>query len=112
LGQLFGVGAKVDYHHVAYLFAIAMGIVSSGAIGSLWAIAADEAPSLDMLEEADLWMPLRIIVVVLSGPTTLIINSFWWLIEKPIVGLVMLAAGLSWSFFQGVVILTQVFGAT
>jgi hypothetical protein len=49
-------------------------------------------------------------VIVLSGPTTLMMNSCWWLIERPLVGVVMLLAGLSWSFFQGVFILTQLFG--
>lgn len=106
------MGLGLDYHQVAYLFAIAAGIVSSGAIGSLWATATDEAPHFGMLEESDLWTPIRVLVVVLSAPTTLIVNSFWWMIERPSVGLLMILAGLGWSFIQGVVILTQIFGAT
>ncbi len=102
----------LEYQQVAYLFAIAMGLVSSGAIGSLWATATDEAPHFGMLEEADLWTPIRTIIVILSAPTTLIVSSFWWFIESPLIGLAMILAGLGWSFIQGVVILTQVFGAS
>jgi hypothetical protein len=105
-------GAHVDYQHVAYLFAFAAGIISSGAIGSLWAMAADEAPNIARLEEDDLLNPIRALVLVASAPTTLIVNSFWYLIDRPWLGLLMLLAGLAWSFVQGVFIMTQIFGVT
>jgi hypothetical protein len=111
-GTAFRLGLGLDYQQVAYLFAIAAGIVSSGAIGSLYACATDEAPHFGMLEEADLWTPIRVLVVIFSAPTTLIVNSFWWFIESPPIGLLMILAGLGWSFIQGVVILTKIFGAT
>ena len=99
-------------HHVAYLFAIATGIVSSGAIASLWAILVGEAPSFRLLADDDIFIPIKIPVVILSGPTTLIMDAAWWLIERPMVGLLMLLGGLGWSFVQGVVILTRIFGVT
>jgi hypothetical protein len=102
----------VDVQQVAYLFAIATGIVSSGMIGSLWAVLTDEAPHFEMLVEGDYLTPIKAPVVLLSGPTTLIVNSFWWFIERPAIGLLMFIGGLAWSFVQGVFILTQLFGAT
>jgi hypothetical protein len=102
----------VDVHQIAYLFAIATGIVSSGAIGSLWAALTDEAPSFNWLGDDGYLTPVRAPIILLSGPTTLIVNSCWWFIERPIVGLGMLLAGLAWSFVQGVFILTQVFGVS
>lgn len=102
----------MEVHQIAYLFAIATGVVSSGAIGSLWAALTDEQPSFKMLSDGDYLTPLKAPVVLLSGPTTMIVNSVWWFIEKPLVGLAMLLAGLAWSFVQGVFILTQIFGAT
>jgi hypothetical protein len=102
----------VDVHQVAYLFAIATGIVSSGAIGSLWAMLTDEAPSFRLFASGDEMTPLRAPVLVLSGPTTLIVDSFWWMIERPALGIAMFLGGLAWSFIQGVFILTQIFGAT
>ena len=102
----------MDVHQVAYLFAFATGIVSSGAIGSLWAIASGEAPSFRLLTESDLLTPIKIPVALLSAPTTLLIDAMWWMIERPLIGLLLLLAGLSWSFIQGVFILTQVFGVT
>ena len=96
--------------HIAYLFAIATGIVSSGAIGSLWAMASGEAPSFKMLGDGDFLIPLKVPVVIFSAPTTLIMDSLWWLFERPLVGLFMMLIGLSWSFVQGVFILTRIFG--
>jgi hypothetical protein len=102
----------VDVHQVAYLFAIATGIVSSGAIGSLWAAATNEAPHFGLLRDGDILTPIKLPVVILSGPTTLLVNSFGWLLENPVIGVLMLLGGLGWSFFQGVFILTQIFGIT
>lgn len=102
----------MDVHQVAYMFALATGIVSSGAIGSLWAAVTDEPPSFKMLADGDYLTPIKAPVVFLSGPTTMIVSSFWWFIERPIVGLAMLLGGLTWSFLQGVFILTQIFGAS
>ena len=102
----------MDYQQVAYLFAMAAGLVSSGAIGSLWALATDEAPNFRRLEDDDLYTPMRIVALVFSGPTTLIVESFWYLIDKPWLGIVMLLLGLVWSFIQGVFIMSQIFGVT
>ena len=99
-------------HHIAYLFAVATGIVSSGAIGSLWAVATGEAPELAQLEEADLLTPIRALVIVFAAPATLLVNSLWYLIDRPLWGLALLLAGLGWSFVQGVTIMTQIFGVT
>jgi hypothetical protein len=102
----------VDVHLVACFFAIATGIVSSGAIGSLWAAATFEAPHFGLLRDGDLLTPIKVPVVVLSGPTTLLVQSFKAAIDRPLLGIGMLLAGLAWSFIQGVFILTQLFGIT
>ena len=103
---------NVDYHQIACLFAVAAGIISSGATHSLWVLAVDEAPDLQQFEEPDLLTPLRALVLVFSAPTRLIVNSFWYLIDRPWLGLLMLLLGLAWSFVQGVFIMSQVFGVT
>ena len=102
----------MQVQHIAFLFAIATGIVSSGVIGSLWAIASGQAPSFKLLGDGDFLIPLKVPVVLFSAPTTLIMDSLWWLFEKPLIGLFMFLAGLSWSFIQGVFILTRIFGVT
>ena len=102
----------MDYHYVAYLFAVVAGIVSSGAIGSLWAVTTNEAPIFSGLDEPDLWTPLRAFVLVFSAPTTLLIFGMFYAISKPLLGFAIMALGLGWSFFQGVFILTQIFGVT
>ena len=106
------MGLVLVAHHIAYLFAIATGIVSSGAIASLWAIASGETPSFKLLGDGDFLIPFKVPVVIFSAPTTLIMDALWWMFERPVLGFLMLLAGLGWSFVQGVFILTRIFGVT
>ena len=105
-------GIVLNIHWVAYAFAVAAGVVSSGAIGTLWALASDEELGLYALEHADLLTPFRAIAFVFSAPTLLIITSTYGFFKRPLTALVMLMLGLALSFVQGVVLLTQFFGVT
>jgi hypothetical protein len=102
----------MDVQHLAYLLALAVGIVSSGIVGNAWALVTGETPRLgDVLDpDPTILTPFRVIAAVLSAPTTILLDGFWWLIAQPLIGLPIIAAGLVWSFLQGVFILTQVFG--
>ena len=102
----------MSYQDLAYLYALAVGLTAAGLVSSLWTIATDEEVELSLLLDPypTLVTPLRVMAVLAAGPVTLVYNSVWHLIDRPPLGLVMLVAGLSWSFFQGVFILTQVFG--
>ena len=102
----------MDVHHIAYLCAIATGLVSSGAIGSLWAITSGEAPEFRSLPDDDILTPFRIPAIIFSGPTTLLMIAVRKILENPPLGLITLLTGIIWSFFQGVFILTQIFGVT
>ena len=98
--------------HATWLFALAVGIISSGLVGNAWAMATGEAPSLgDILDpNPTLLTPFRVIATLFSAPTTILLDGFWWLIAQPLLGVPIVIAGLIWSFLQGVFILTQVFG--
>lgn len=97
-------------HLIAYVFAIATGIASSGAIASLWAVATDEAPHFRNLTEGGVFAPLRVPVVVFTAPTNLMTEAWRWMGERTLIGFLMFCGGITWSFFQGVFILTQIFG--
>lgn len=96
----------------AHLFAVLLGIVSSGLVGSLWELATGEELRLRDVLDADptLLTPLRVLAIVFSAPTIVLMNAFAWMIRQPIIGVPLSLAGLVWSFLQGVFILTQVFG--
>jgi hypothetical protein len=98
--------------HAVWLFALLVGIASSGLIGSAWAMASGETPRLQHLldPEPTLVTPVRVFAVLFSAPTTILVDGFWWLIEQPLFGVPIISAGLVWSFLQGVFILTQLFG--
>ena len=102
----------MNVHMAAYVFAIAAGIVSSGVIGTLWTMATDEEPGLNALATADLLTPVRALATVFSAPTTLMVNSSYDLFDRPLIGIAIWLLGLTLSFFQGVVLLTQVFGVS
>ncbi|MCA0432595.1 MAG: hypothetical protein LCH46_04970 [Proteobacteria bacterium] len=101
----------VDYH-LAWLLAIVVGIVSSGVVASSWRLATDEELALrDLFDPLpSLMTPFRVAAIIISAPVIVLADAFWWLIERPLVGLPILAAGLVWSFMQGVFILSHVFG--
>ncbi len=102
----------MEMQHLAYLLAMAVGIVSSGLVSSLWEIATDENLQLgDILDPAPtLLTPLRVMVVIWSAPIIVLVDAFWWIIAKPLFGVPLVVVGLVWSFLQGVFILTKVFG--
>ena len=105
-------GSALDIHWVAYVFAVAAGFVSSGCIGTRWALAWHEEPNLHALEHVDLLTPFRAVAFVFSAPTRLIITSIHGFLNRPLATLGMLIVGLALSFVQGVVVLTQFFGVT
>jgi hypothetical protein len=94
------------------LFAIAVGFVSAGVMGSLWKLMFDEEPSYDLLFDLNPTMltPFRALAVVFSAPSVVGERAIWWMIAQPLIGVPLLAIAAGWSFLQGVVILTQVFG--
>jgi hypothetical protein len=111
----FGSGVCVmDMQGLAFLAALAVGIVSSGVIGSVWSLATGEEARLGQLfdRQPGVLTPFRVFAALFSAPTTILLDGFWWLIAQPVFGVPILVAGLVWSFLQGVFILTQLFGFT
>jgi hypothetical protein len=98
--------------HAAALFAIAAGFVSSGLVGSAWQLAFDEEPLLSRLLDAHptFLTPLRVLAIIFAAPTTVLLRAFSDLIDRPFLGVPVFAAAVAWSFFQGVFVLTQIFG--
>ena len=97
--------------YLVYIYAVAVGIVAAGITGSMWAMATGERPRFGLLLEPSAIAPLRALVVVAYAPL-LILLAAWRFVESPIVGMLLIAASLGWSFLQGVFILTQFFGVT
>ena len=103
---------RMEMQQAAQLLAVAVGIVSSGLVSSLWEIATEENLQLgNLLDPAPTFLtPLRVLAIVLSAPIIVLVDAFWWMLAKPVFGVPLVMAGLVWSFLQGVFILTKVFG--
>ena len=102
----------MEMQHLAYVMAMVVGIVSSGIVGSAWHLATGEDVRLrDILDAQPTGLtPFRVLAAVFSAPTKILLDGLWWMIAQPVLGVPILALGFVWSFLQGVVILTKVFG--
>ena len=101
----------MEISYPVYLCAIAVGIVAAGVTGSMWAMATGESPRFGLLLEPSAMAPVRALVVVAYAPLMILLWA-WRFIDRPIAGMLLVAASLGWSFLQGVFILTQFFGVT
>lgn len=101
----------MDMVYLAYLFAVAVGIVTAGLTASLWTLVVGEEPRFDLLLAPSAIAPLRALVVVISAPLLLLLAA-WRYMGSASVGMLLVALSLGWSFLLGVFILTQFFGVT
>ena len=101
----------MEISYPVYLYVIAVGIVAAGVIGSMWAMATGESPRFGLLLEPSAIAPVRALVVVAYAPLLILLTA-WRFVGSPILGMLLVAASLGWSFLQGVFILTQFFGVT
>ena len=95
---------------VLYVYAVAVGFVSAGLIGSGWALVTGARPGFQLLLEPSIFVPFRTAAVVFHAPLMVLDRGLVNVAERPAIGIVMIAASLGWSFLQGVFILTQIFG--
>ncbi len=100
----------MNFQLTTYVFAVVAGVVFSGIIATLWALATDELPGLNALERFDFLSPVRAVAFVFCTPTTLIVKSAYQFFNRPLFAVVLLLIGLALSFVQGVVVFTQIFG--
>jgi hypothetical protein len=95
-----------------WLLAGVTGLVAAGLTGSAWAMFTGENPRLWMLREYRTDLPLRALVLVGYAPLAVTQAGLGDINRNPVFAFMVMATGLLWSFFQGVFILTAVFGFT
>jgi ABC-type nitrate/sulfonate/bicarbonate transport system permease component len=93
-----------------YVYAVAVGFVSAGIIGSGWALMTGDRPQFRLLLEPSVFVLFRTLAVVVHAPLIMLCNGFWKFLANPAFGSILIAASLGWSFLQGVFILSQFFG--
>lgn len=95
-----------------WVFAGITGLVTAGLIGSSWAIFTGEHPRIWMLHKYSMAMPLKVVALCGYAPLAVTKAGLDDAERNPFFGLLLVAIGLLWSFFQGVFILTTFFGFT
>lgn len=93
-----------------YMATVAVGLTAAGLIRSGWHLATGEVLVYRLPQEPGLLLPLRSLAGALAGPVQLLFFSLRRLEVSPVQSALLIALSLLWSFFEGVFILTQVFG--
>ena len=102
----------MELYHFVWVMAGIAGLTVAGLIGNGWAMLTGEEPRLWMLSEYSITTPVRALVLVGYAPLAVTKAGLSDIDHNPAFGLLLLATGLLWSFFQGVFILTTFFGLT
>lgn len=96
---------------LSFLYVCATGFVVAGITLNLWEILTGRKVTLSLLGEASIWMPLRVMAIVLSAPLLVMSRAVrqrmllqdtrngWWLLAGVSTGL---------SFVHGVVTLVAI----
>jgi hypothetical protein len=100
----------METQYFAYLFAIAVGLVSAGIMGSIWTLVAGGELRPALPRQVGVDTTLRTLAICVNAPLAMVRIGLWYLNRNPIMALTIVTIGLGWSFLQGVFILTQVFG--
>ena len=102
----------MQLYHFVWVLAGITGLTAAGLIGNGWAMLTGEEPSIWMLSSYSIATPLRVVALVTYGPLGVVKAGLEDIDYNPVFGMMALAAGLLWSFLQGVFILTTFCGFT
>ncbi len=100
----------METQYFAYLFAIAVGLVSAGIMRSLLALVTGKELRPALPHRAGFDATFKMLAIGVCAPLAMVRTGLWYLTRNPVFALIILCVGLGWSFLQGVFILTQIFG--
>ena len=98
--------------HFIWMLAAITGLTAGGLAGNGWAMVTGRRPDIWMLSEHSVSMPLKVLALITYAPLALVRNGLSSIDSNPVFAMLVMIAGLFWSFIQGVFILTQFFGFT
>ena len=102
----------MEFYHFVWLLAGLTGLTAAGLAGNGWALATGRKPDIWLLSEYSVATPLRLLALVTYAPLATVRAGLSHIDHNPVFAVMMVAAGLFWSFIQGVFILTALFGYT
>ncbi len=100
----------MELNDFAYLFAIAVGLVSAGIMGSIWAPIFGKELRPTLPRQVGIDSILKTLAMAVNAPLAMVRTGLWYTKYNPVMALIIITLGLGWSFLQGVFILTQLFG--
>lgn len=102
----------MELYHVVWVLAAVTGLTSAGLAGNGWAVVTGQRPSIWMLTEYSVSMPLKVLALITYAPLAVVKSGLSYVDSNPVFAMMVMIAGLFWSFLQGVFILTTFFGYT
>jgi hypothetical protein len=100
----------METQYFAYLFAIVVGLVSAGIMGSVWTLIVGKELRPVLPRQVGVDTTIRTLAICVNAPLAMVRTGLWYLNHNPVMALIIITIGLGWSFLQGVFILTQIFG--
>ena len=102
----------MELYHFVWMLAALTGLTAGGLAGNGWAMVTGERPSLWMLSEYSVSMPLKVLALIAYAPLAMVKSGLSYIDSNPVFAALVTIAGLLWSFVQGVFILITCFGFT
>ena len=102
----------MELYHFVWMLAAVTGLTAAGLAGNGWAVVTGDRPSLWMLSEYSLSMPLKVLALITYAPLAMVRSGISYIDSNPVFAVMLTLVGLLWSFLQGVFILTAFFGFT
>ena len=88
------------------------GLTAGGLAGNGWAMVTGRRPDIWMLSEYSVSMPLKVLALITYTPLAMVKSGLSYVDSNPVFAVMVMIAGLLWSFVQGVFILITFFGFT
>jgi hypothetical protein len=102
----------MQLYYFVWALAAVTGLTAAGLAGNGWAMATGRRPTIWMLSEYSVSMPLKVLALIAYAPLAVVKSGFSYIDHNPVFAVMVVLAGLFWSFMQGVFILTTFFGFT
>jgi len=112
VGPIWSSGEAMELYHFVWMLAAVTGLTAAGLAGNGWALVTGRKPSIWMLAEYSVSMPLKVLALITYAPLAVVKSGLSYIDSNPVFAVMVTLTGLFWSFMQGVFILTTFFGYT
>ena len=87
----------MEIYHFVWMLAAVTGLTAGGLAGNGWAMVTGERPSLWMLSEYSVSMPLKVLALIAYAPLAMVKSGLSYIDSNPVFAVMVTIAGLLWN---------------